>query len=184
LKARRKDGRQRPSAIFLAIEMERSMKATLDQVLGSLADPFLFLARLLLAWLFVHEGFFLATHLDGALAAVAKLGVPAPAVIAILILQLAAGAAIVTGWQARLAAFALALFCIATATLFHTSFGNRDELLHFDKDLAIAGGMFLLAVHGAGTWSLDHLLGSRGIPRQLQRPQRQVAGDSQFSRNL
>jgi len=31
----------------------------------------------------------------------------------------------------------------------------RNELLHFEKDLAIAGGMFVLMVCGAGRWSVD-----------------------------
>lgn len=147
------------------------MKTALDQIISTLVDPTLFLARLLLAWLFIHEGYFLATHLDGALTAMATLGVPAPVVFATILLQLAAGAAIVIGWQSRLAAFALGLFCIATATLFHTGFGNRDELLHFDKDLAIAGGMLLLAVCGAGAWSIDYLLGLNGVRDQEQKLQ-------------
>jgi putative oxidoreductase len=50
---------------------------------------------------------------------------------------------------------ALSLFCLATAFLFHTNFAVRNELLHFEKDLAIAGGMFVLVVCGAGRWSVD-----------------------------
>jgi len=45
------------------------------------------------------------------------------------------------------------VFCLATAFLFHTNFAVRNELLHFEKDLAIAGGMFVLMVCGAGRWS-------------------------------
>jgi putative oxidoreductase len=47
-------------------------------------------------------------------------------------------------------------------------------LLHFEKDLAIAGGMFVLLVHGAGRWSIDGLLASRsaasfaGITRRAE----------------
>ncbi|MBI3701713.1 MAG: DoxX family protein [Afipia sp.] len=67
-------------------------------------------------------------------------------------LQLLAGAAIVVGWQVRLAAIALGLFCLTTAFLFHMNFGNRNELLHFEKDLAIAGGLFVLALNSVGGW--------------------------------
>ena len=49
----------------------------------------------------------------------------------------------------------LAGFCIATAVLFHIKLGNRNELLHFEKDLAIAGGLLVLFAHGAGRWALD-----------------------------
>ena len=102
-------------------------------------------SRLLLAWIFVHEGVFLATNFAAASAGMAKTGVPAPALVATIGLQLVAGIAIAVGWHARLGAAALGLFCLATAMLFHTNFAVRNELLHFEKDLAIAGGMF---IHG------------------------------------
>jgi putative oxidoreductase len=118
--------------------------------------------RLLLAWLFLHEGFELATHFDSALAGMAQLGVAAPIAVAVIVLQLAAGAALLVGWLTWLAALALALFCIATAALFHTDFAIRNELLHFEKDLAIAGGLFAFAASGAGAWSVDALLRRHG----------------------
>jgi putative oxidoreductase len=83
----------------------------------------------------------------------AKLGVPAHALAATIALQLAAGIAIAVGWYARIGAAALGFFCLATAILFHTNFANRNELLHFEKDLAIAGGMFTLMLRGVGGYS-------------------------------
>ena len=99
------------------------------------AGPILLLGRLLLAWLFVHEGLTLAGSLDAALSAMAKLGVAAPLALAAIALQIAAGTALAIGLGARFAAAALGLFCVATAVLFHTKFGIRNELLHFQKDL-------------------------------------------------
>ena len=121
------------------------------------ANCTIFVGRGLLAALFIHEGVGLALQLTPALTAMGKLGVPAPFGIAAILLQLTAGVAMLVGWQTRLAAVGLGLFCISTAILFHTNFAIRNELLHFEKDLAIAGGMFALSVHGAGTWSLDHV---------------------------
>ena len=57
----------------------------------------------------------------------------------------------ISDWSALL----LAGFCLATAVLFHIKLGNRNELLHFEKDLAIAGGLLVLFAHGAGRWALD-----------------------------
>jgi putative oxidoreductase len=85
------------------------------------------------------------------------MGVPPSLLIATIALQLLGGVAIAIGWHARLGAAALGLFCLATAVLFHQNFAVRNELLHFEKDLAIAGGMFVLMVRGAGAWSLDGL---------------------------
>ena len=119
--------------------------------------PVLLAARFLLAWLFVHEGVALVLNFDVAASGMAKMGVPAPLLVATIALQLSAGIAIAVGWQARLGAMGLGLFCLATAVLFHQNFANRNELLHFEKDLAIAGGMFVLMVRGGGAWSLDGL---------------------------
>ena len=119
-------------------------------------ENFLLLAsRLLLAWIFVHEGVFLATNFAAASVSMGKAGVPTLALVATIGLQLIAGIAIAVGWHARLGAAALGLFCLATAALFHTNFANRNELLHFEKDLAIAGGMFVLMLRGAGRYSVQ-----------------------------
>src|SRR3954464_7274259 len=61
------------------------------------AGPILLLGRLLLAWLFVHEGLTLAGSLDAALSAMAKLGVAAPLALAVIALQIAAGTALAIG---------------------------------------------------------------------------------------
>jgi putative oxidoreductase len=134
-----------------------------DRVLGmkhtTLDNVVLLAGRLLLAWIFVHEGVSLATNFDAASAGMAKMGVPAAALIPTIALQLVAGSAIAFGWHARLGAAALGLFCLATALLFHNNFANRNELLHFEKDLAIAGGMFVLMLRGAGNLSVDAYVG-------------------------
>ena len=135
----------------------------MDRVLrindAPLDNVVLLASRLLLAWIFVHEGAFLAINYDAASAGMAKMGVPAAALVPTIALQLVAGLAIAIGWHARLGAAALGLFCVATAILFHTNFASRNELLHFEKDLAIAGGMFVLMLRGAGGLSIDAFAG-------------------------
>jgi putative oxidoreductase len=125
---------------------------------SSLENAVLLVARLLLAWIFIHEGTFLAVNFDAASAGMAKMGVPAAVLVPTIALQLVSGLAIAVGWYARLGSMALGLFCLATAALFHANFTNRNELLHFDKDLAIAGGMFVLMLRGAGSLSVDAYL--------------------------
>jgi putative oxidoreductase len=124
-----------------------------------LADLTLLAGRLLLALIFVHEGAVLLLHFDATVKAMALLGIGLPVVLATIALQVGAGLSVGLGLLTRLGATALGLFCLATATLFHTNFANHNELLHFEKDLAIAGGMFILAVVGAGALSLDERLG-------------------------
>jgi uncharacterized membrane protein YphA (DoxX/SURF4 family) len=48
------------------------------------------------------------------------------ALILTIVLQLSTGIAIAVGWQTRLGAAALGLFCLTTAVLFHTNFAIRN----------------------------------------------------------
>ncbi len=121
-------------------------------------DIALLAGRLLLSVLFLHEGLTLATHFDAAAKAMAAQGIGRPLFVATLALQLGAGLAIASGLLTRLGAIGLGLFCLATATLFHTNLASQNELLHFEKDLAIAGGMCVLGIAGAGAFSLDRLV--------------------------
>lgn len=125
---------------------------------GRLADTTLLIGRLLLSLLFLHEGLQLASHLEGAAKTMAALGISRPLLFATISLQVVAGLSIALGLLTRLGAAGLGLFCLATAFLFHTNFAIQNELLHFEKDLAIAGGMFVLVIAGAGALSFDGAL--------------------------
>ena len=118
------------------------------------------LGRLLLAAIFLHEAWAKLTAYDAAVGYMQAFGLPGwllPFAIAVEL----GGILVIAGLYTRVAALALALFCVATAVLFHNKFGNRNELLHFEKDLAIAGGFLVLAARGGGAWALDALRGRR-----------------------
>ncbi|MEZ2220173.1 DoxX family protein [Rhizobium sp. RCC_161_2] len=141
-------------------------------------DITLLAGRLLLAWIFLHEGTSLALNFNAAVIAMAKLGVFEPLVVAVIVLQLAAGLSITLGLLTRLGALSLGLFCLSTALMFHADFANHNEMLHFEKDLAIAGGMFVLVTTGAGALSIDRFLERRIMARndKLRQPLRRVIG--------
>jgi putative oxidoreductase len=113
--------------------------------------------RLLLSALFLHEAWSKLTAYAAAMAYMQAFGVPGQLLPLAIAVELGCGVLILVGYQTRAAALVLAAFCVATAVLFHTKLGVRNELLHFEKDLAIAGGLFLLFAHGAGAWAIDAL---------------------------
>src|SRR3954464_1364611 len=133
------------------------MPRMLDTILSKTADPLLLLGRLLLASIFLHEGVTLCLGFTAPASAMSKLGVPPIVLILTILLQLGAGGMVASGWCARLGSLGLGLFCLATAFFFHSNLSVRNELLHFEKDLAIAGGLFVLAATGAGALSLERL---------------------------
>ena len=113
--------------------------------------------RLLLAAIFLHEAWSKFAAYPAALAYMQTFGVPGQLLPLAIAVELGCGLLILCGYHTRAAALVLAGFCLATAVLFHGKFGDRNQLLHFEKDLAIAGGLLVLFAHGAGAWSLDAL---------------------------
>jgi len=77
----------------------------------------------------------------------------------VILLELGGGLALIIGLKTKLAAWALALFSIATALLFHNNFSDQIQMITLMKNFAIAGGLLILAEHGAGFYSLDRLFG-------------------------
>src|SRR5260370_17524875 len=88
-------------------------------------------------------------------------GVPGQVLPLAIAVEWGGGVMILCGYHTRGAGVLLAGFCLVTAVLFHTKFGDRNQLLHFEKDLAIAGGLLVLFAHGGGAWALDALRPSR-----------------------
>jgi putative oxidoreductase len=111
--------------------------------------------RLLLAAIFLHEAWAKLAGYEAALAYMKAFGVPETLLPVAIAVELGCGLLIVVGYQTRAAALLLGAFCVVTAVLFHTRLGDRNQLLHFEKDLAIAGGFLVLFAHGAGAWAVD-----------------------------
>jgi putative oxidoreductase len=114
--------------------------------------------RLLLAAIFLHEAYAKLTAYSAAVAYSEAFGVPGQLLPLAIAAEVGCGLLIVIGYQTRAAALVLAGFCVVTAAVFHTKLGVRNELLHFEKDLAIAGGFLVLFAHGAGAWALDAIM--------------------------
>jgi putative oxidoreductase len=120
--------------------------------------------RFLLALLFILEGVSKINAYGAAASYMTAFGLPPVLLLPAIGLEVVGGLLIVIGLQTRVAAIALAAFCVVTAVVFHTKFGDRNQLLHFEKDLALAGAFLLLGARGAGRLSLDKRIAAR---RQL-----------------
>lgn len=118
--------------------------------------------RALLAFFFVSAGLAKLGDLAGNMAFTASGGLPGWFVFPALALEIGAGLALLVGWQTRIAALALAAFTVAAGILYHYVPAQSLEpgqayvqILMFQKNLAIAGGLLALAGLGAGALSID-----------------------------
>ena len=119
--------------------------------------------RVLVAALFLHESWALLTNYSPSAAYMEKFSVPGALLPIVITTQLVGGALVAAGWNSRLATLALAAFCMGAAILFHTNFAVRKEMLHFEKDLALAGALLLLSINEVHdtTWALARTVFAR-----------------------
>ena len=118
--------------------------------------------RLLLALIFVLAGLDKFGNLGGTAGYIASKGLPLPQVLAVgtAALEVAAGLALIVGFRARWAALALAAFTLGASLLFHDFWSlpadqQMVQQLMFMKNIAIVGGLLMVAALGAGPLSLD-----------------------------
>jgi putative oxidoreductase len=113
--------------------------------------------RILLAAIFVMSGLGKVAAPAATLAYMKAAGLPlAPVGLAIAaLIELGGGLALVIGYRTRLAATVLAAFTIVTALVFHSALSDQNQLIHFFKNVAIAGGLLQVVAFGGGRFSLD-----------------------------
>lgn len=133
------------------------MTMSVESSASSYRDQALLVARVFLAALFLITAFRTATALGGTAGYFGRLGIPAPSVFAVLVMifEFAVGILLLIGYQTRIAALAVAAFVIVAALLAHTNLADGNQLNHFLKNFAIAGGCLALFVAGPGAMSVD-----------------------------
>ncbi len=112
--------------------------------------------RVLIAFMFVLSGISKITGYAGTQAYMNSVGVSGSLLPLVIALEVLGGLAIIVGWQTRLAALALAGFCIISAVLFHFDPSNQGQMINFMKNFAIAGGFLFLVARGPGIYALDN----------------------------
>lgn len=101
--------------------------------------------RSLLALLFVLAGAAKIAGPQPFLDHMAQHNLPGMLLYGVIALELIAGFSLLAGYQVSYSAIALGLFCVLTAFIFHFDPADKAERSLFIKDLAIAGGLFVLA---------------------------------------
>ncbi len=130
----------------------------------------LLLARVLLSFMFIYSGFGKLMDAAGTAGMIAGAGLPAATALAYLagLFELVAGLAVLVGFQTKIVGWVLAVFCVFTGLVFHSSAINVPDFpaaangwltvlnqIMLMKNITLAGAYILLATVGAGAYSLD-----------------------------
>ena len=114
------------------------------------------IGRILISALFLISAYNKILSLDGSMSWMEGFGVPGFLIYPAILLELIAPILLVVGYQVRLSSVALGLFCLATAIIFLRDFADPMTLTNFLKNVALAGGFFILAINGPKEYSIDH----------------------------
>jgi putative oxidoreductase len=119
------------------------------------------LGRILLGAPFVMSGLGKLGAYAATVGYITAVGLPVPplAFIASVVIELGGGLLLLSGYRVRFASLVLAMFCVATAVFFHRNFADQNMMIHFLKNVMMAGGLLQIAYFGAGAFSLDERSG-------------------------
>ncbi|UYV38576.1 DoxX family protein [Rhodobacteraceae bacterium D3-12] len=127
--------------------------------------------RVLLALMFILSGAQKITGYAGTQGYMEAMGVPGALLPLVILLELGGGIALLVGWNARVAAFLLAGFCLVSGVIFHflparamEGMEAQMQMILFLKNVSIAGGMLMVTALGAGPYALD----TRGKPAAVK----------------
>ena len=137
-----------------------------------------FIGRLMIGLPFAMSGLSKLTAYDATTGMIGAAGLPLPplAFAVAVAVELGGGLLLIAGYRARFVAIALAVFSLATALSFHNNFADQNQMIHFLKNVMMAGGLLQIAAFGAGAFSIDNrrqgeLVSSQALVRKesLQR---------------
>jgi putative oxidoreductase len=117
-----------------------------------------FLGRLMIGLPFAMSGLGKLAAYGATTAMIGAAGLPFPplAFAVAVAVELGGGVLLIAGYRVRFVAIAMAIFALATAVSFHNNFADQDQIIHFLKNVMIAGGLLQIAAFGAGALSVDN----------------------------
>ncbi len=115
------------------------------------------LGRVLLAAIFIQAGIDKALAPTATITMMAHYNLPLPQLgfFVAVVVETLGGIAVLIGWRTRWAGWIMAAWCVATALIAHYHPGDRNQMIHFMKNVCMAGGFLQLAAWGAGRFSVD-----------------------------
>ena len=115
------------------------------------------IGRLLLAAIFIFSGIGKSLAPAGTIGYIESAGLPFATLglIVAIAVELGGGVLLALGFKTRIVALGLAIFSVVTALVFHNALGDQNQLIHFLKNIAMAGGLLQVVAFGAGAYSVD-----------------------------
>ena len=112
------------------------------------------IGRILISALFLLSAFDKIFSIDGSMSWMEGFGVPGFLLYPAIALEIILPLCIIIGYQARIAAGLLAIFCLATAFIFHLDFIDPMQKISFLKNIGLTGGFLFIVANGTKDWAI------------------------------
>lgn len=144
--------------------MSEPVAATMPKGMGRselarTADLVALTGRIFISGVFIISGIGKIGAPATTMAFISSVGLPFPQLglaIAILV-ETVVTVAFLLGYRTRAMAAIIVIYCFATAIFFHNAWSDMNQLMHFWKNMTMAGGLMQIIAFGAGRYSLDTL---------------------------
>ena len=113
------------------------------------------IGRILISALFLISAYNKIFSIDGSMSWMEGFGIPGFLLYPAIALEIILPLCILIGYQARIAAGFLAIFCMATAFIFHLDFTDPMQKISFLKNIGLAGGFLFIVANGTRDWAID-----------------------------
>ena len=113
------------------------------------------IGRLLISALFLISAYNKILSIDGTMSWMEGYNISGFLLYPAIVLEIILPLFIIIGYQAKLSASLLAIFCIATAFIFHYDFSDQTQIIAFLKNISLAGGFLFIVANGTRDWSVD-----------------------------
>ena len=113
------------------------------------------IGRILISALFLISAYNKIFSIDGTMSWMEGFGVPGFLLYAVIVIEIILPLFVIVGYKARIAAALLAIFCVATAFIFHLDFSDPMQKISFFKNIGLAGGFLFIVVNGTKDWAVD-----------------------------
>ena len=113
------------------------------------------IGRIFISSVFLLSAYNKIFNYDGTITWMEGYGIPGFLLWPTIILEIILPVLIIIGYKTQISATLLAIFCIATAVIFHLDFANQMQVIALLKNFGLAGGFIFIAVNGPKEWALD-----------------------------
>ena len=113
------------------------------------------IGRIFISSVFLLSAYNKIFNYDGTITWMEGYGIPGFLLWPTIILEIILPVLIIIGYKTQISAALLAIFCIATAIIFHLDLTNQMQIIALLKNFGLAGGFIFIAINGPKNWALD-----------------------------